>query len=59
MPFNHKVCLFPYGRELISGKTKIDIDDAVALCAGEMVVVLVSTAHTIVMCPICELNAGE
>jgi hypothetical protein len=59
MPLNHKVRLVPNGRELISGETNIDIDDAVALRAGEMVVVLVSTTHSIVMGPICELNAGE
>ena len=59
MPLNHKVRLVPNGHELISGETNIDIDDAVALRAGEMVVVLVSTTHTIVMGPISELNAGE
>lgn len=59
MPLNYKIRLVPYGRELISGKTNIDIDDAVALRAGEMVMVLVSTTHTIVMGPIGELNPGE
>jgi hypothetical protein len=59
MPLNHKVRLVPNGRELISGETNIDIDDAMALSAGEMVVVLVSTTHPIVMGPISELNAGE
>ena len=59
MPLNHKVRLVSNGRELISGETNIDIDDAVALRAGEMVVVLVSTTYTIVMGPISELNAGE
>ncbi len=59
MPLNHKVRLVPNGRELISGETDIDLDNAVALRAGEMVVVLVSTTHTIVMGPISELNAGE
>ena len=59
MPLNHKVRLVSNGRELVSRETNIDIDDAVALCAGEMVVVLVSTTYTIVMGPISELNAGE
>src|SRR5436309_8219446 len=59
MPLNHKVRLVPNGRELSCGKTNIDIDDAVALCAGEMVVVLVSTTHAIVMGPISELDAGQ
>ena len=59
MPLNHKVRLVPNGRELISGETNIDIDDTMALRAGEMVVMLVSTAYTIVMGPISKLNAGE
>jgi hypothetical protein len=59
MPLNLKVRLVRNGRELIGGETDIDIDNAVALGAGEMVVVLVSTTHTIVMGPISELNAGE
>ena len=59
MPLNHKVRLVPNGRELISRETNIDIDDTVALRAGEMVVVFVSTTHPIVMGPISELNAGE
>ena len=30
-----------------------------ALCAGEMVVVFVATADTVVMCPIRKLDPGE
>ena len=59
MPLNHKVRLVPNGDELSSGETNIDIDDAVALRAGEMVVMLFCTTHPIVMGPISELNAGE
>jgi hypothetical protein len=59
MPLNDKIRLILNSRELISGDTDIDIDDAVALLAGEVVVVLASTTHTVVMCPICKLNPGE
>jgi len=59
MPLNDKVLLIPNGRELSRGETKIDIDNAVALRAGEMVVMLISSTHTIVMGPVGELNAGE
>jgi hypothetical protein len=59
MPLYHKVLLIPNDRELSSGQTKIDIDNTVALRAGEMVVVFVSTTNTIVMCSISELNAGQ
>jgi hypothetical protein len=59
MPLNYKVRLVPNGRELSSGETNIDIDDAMALCACKMVMVLVSTTHPIVMGPISELNAGK
>src|SRR6185312_12094226 len=59
MPLDDKVRLIPNGHELICGQADIDIDDTMALRAGEMVVVLVSTTHTIVMGPISELNAGE
>ena len=59
MPLNDKVRLIPNSRELISGKTDIDIDDAMAVRAGEVVVVLASFADTIVMCAIRKLNAGE
>jgi len=59
MPLDDKVRLIPNGHKLICGEADIDIDDAVALRAGEMVVVLVSTTHTIVMGAISELNAGE
>ena len=59
MPLDDKVRLVPNGRKLISGETDIDIDDAVALSAGEMVMMLASTADTVVMCPICKVNPGE
>ncbi len=59
MPLNDKVRLLPNGRDLICGETDVDIDDAVALRAGEVVVVLVSIADTVVMCPVCKLDAGE
>lgn len=59
MPLNDKVRLIPDGRELISGETDIDIDDAIALRAGEVVVVLASTTDTVVVCPVRKLNPGE
>ena len=59
MPLNDKVLLLPNGRELSSGQTEIDIDNAMTLCASEVVVVLVSTADAVVMGPIGKLNASE
>ena len=59
MPLDDKVRLVPNGRELISGETDIDIDDAMALRAGEVVVVLASITDKVVMCPIRKLNPGE
>jgi hypothetical protein len=59
MALNDKISLNPNVRELISRETDIDIDDAMALCAGEVVVVLASTTDTVVMCPIRKLNPGE
>ncbi len=59
MPLNDKVCLLPNGRELICGETDVDIDDAVALRAGEVVVVLVSIADTVVMGAVRKLDTGE
>jgi hypothetical protein len=35
MPFNDKARLIPNGRELVCGQAEIDIDDAMALRAGE------------------------
>ncbi len=59
MPLDDKVRLIPNRRKLISGETDIDIDDVMALRTGEVVVVLASSADTIVMCPIRKLNPGE
>jgi hypothetical protein len=60
MPFNDKVLLLPNVRELSSRQTEIDIDNAMALCASEVVVVVLApTTHTIVMGPIRKLDASE
>jgi hypothetical protein len=59
MPLNDKVRLFPNSRELICRETDIDIDDAAALPAGEMVMEVASTADTVVMRTIRKLDAGE
>ena len=59
MSLYDEVRLIPYGSKLIGGKTDIDIDDAVALRAGEMVVVLASSTHTVMMRPVRKLDAGE
>ena len=59
MPFNDKVLLIANGRELSSRQTEIDIDNAMTLCASEVVVVLASSADAVVVGPIRKLNAGE
>ena len=59
MPLNDKVRLIPNSRELIGGETDIDIDDAMALRAGKMMVVLTPTANTVVMRPIRKLYPGK
>ena len=59
MPFNDKVCLVSNGCELISWETDIDIDDAMTLRAGEVVVVLTSITDEVVVCPIRKLDPGE
>jgi hypothetical protein len=59
MPFNDEVLLIANGRELSSGQAEIDIDNAMALCAGEVVVMVASSADAVVMGSIRKLNAGE
>lgn len=59
MPLNDKVRLLPNCRELICGETDVYIDDEVALRAGEVVVVLVSIADTVVMGAVRKLDACE
>ena len=59
MALNDKIRLNPNVRKLIGGETYIDIDDAMALRAGEVVVVLASTTDTVVMRPIRKLNPGK
>ena len=59
MPLNHKVLLLPNSRELSSRQTEIDIDNAMALCACEVVVVVASSADAVVVGSIRKLNAGE
>ena len=59
MPLNDKVLLLPNGCELIRGETEIDIDNAMALRAGEVVVMLASSTDAVVMRPISKLDADE
>ena len=59
MSFNDKVLLLPDARKLSIGQAEIDIDDAMALRAGEVVVVFVPVAYAVVMGAIRELDAGE
>ena len=59
MPLNDKILLLPNDRQLSSRQAEIDIDNAMALRASEVVVVVVSTADTVVMGAIGKLNAGE
>lgn len=54
-----EVCLFAEFGELFSGDADIDIDHAMATGAGQVVVVLVSSADTIAVCAIGELDAIE
>jgi hypothetical protein len=57
--FNDKVLLLPNDCKLSSRQAKVDIDNAMALRASEMVVVFVPTTYTIVMGAIGKLDAGE
>ncbi len=59
MPFNDKVRLIPNGRELLCGEADLDIDDAMALRAGQMVVVLAVATDTVMVRPVRELDPGE
>ena len=59
MAFNDKVLLLADARKLGRRQAEIDIDDAMALCAGEVVVVFAAIAHAIVMGAIRELDAGK
>jgi hypothetical protein len=59
MPFDDKVGLFSNGGELVRGETDIDIDDTMALGAGQMVMVFASTTDTVVMRSVRELDAVE
>jgi hypothetical protein len=59
MPLNEEVRLLPDGCELIRGETEVDIDDAVTLRAGKVVVMLAPTADTVVMRPIRKLDTGQ
>ena len=54
--FDGKVGLVTDGFELIDGKADIHLDDAVALSAGQVMMVIVST-ETVVMATIGKLNA--
>jgi hypothetical protein len=59
MPFNDKIRLISNGCELIGWETDIDVDDAMTLRAGEVMVVLASITDTIVVCPIRKLDPGK
>ena len=59
MALNDKICLNPNVRKLIGGETDIDIDDAMALRAGEVVVVFVPTTDTVMMRPVRKFDPGK
>ena len=59
MALDDEVRLILYRRELIGGKTDIDIDNAMTLRAGEMVMVLVSPTNAVMMGPVRKLDAGQ
>ncbi len=57
--FNDKVLLLPNSRKLSSRQAEIDIDNAVALRASEVMVVFAPATYAIVMGAIGKLDAGE
>jgi hypothetical protein len=59
MPLNDKVRLVSNSLELICWETDINVDDAMTLRAGEMVVMLASITDTVVMCSIRKLDPSE
>ena len=59
MPLNDKVRLVSNDHELIGGQADIDVDDAMTLRAGKMVVMLAFTTDTVVMCSIRKLDPSE
>ena len=59
MSFNDKVLLLPDAGKLSGRQAEVDIDNAMAPRAGEVVVVLASTTDAIVMSAIGKFDAGE
>ena len=57
MTFNDEVLLLPNDRKLSSRQAEIDIDNTMALCASQVVVMFVSATHSIVMSAIRKLYA--
>jgi len=53
--FNSKVSLVANGCELVDGKTDIYLYDAMALCAGKVMMMTIAT-DTIVVCTISKLD---
>jgi len=54
--FDFKVCLVTDGSELIDGKADIHVYDAVTLCAGQVMVMIVAT-DAVVMGSVGKLDA--
>jgi hypothetical protein len=59
MSFNDKVLLLPNARKLSGRQAEVDIDNAMALRAGKVVVVFAAITHAIVMGAIRKLDAGK
>ena len=56
MSVNDKVCLILDSGDLLRREAASDIDDAVTLCASQMMVVFAPVADMIVMRSICKLD---
>ena len=59
MPFDDKVLLGADSGELIRWKADVDINDAMATRAGEVVVVVALPANTVVMRPVSKLDPRQ
>lgn len=57
MPLNGKICLFAYKINLLFRQTNIDLYDAVALGAGQVVVVAAASADAVVVRAVGEFDA--
>ena len=59
MPFNREIGAGTNAGKLRVGQTDIDLDNAMAVCASEVVMVMLLATDAIVVCAVCELDAIE